>query len=485
MMQSTVSCYECAKEDCDLPDERLRLCKTEINCWKYSHRAFEDEIQYSRGCIRSFTQYELMCNNTEQDNTRHHYQCCLGEFCNNGDFPLLEKYGDGVGALTIVLIGLTLFFLSICAITAYRTKPNKNNASSAHSRRRHATVMFTAKSNSDSIDTDFPSVDDSSNQEYSNDPSIGNGSGFGTSVSIQNNLPKYISLVKSLNNSKYGPEQSLLYLGCRQDECVIVKTYPRIAETRWIREIEIYTKLLHFKHDNILQYIASDKSGPQLWIVTHCPSSGTLINYLKEVPLTEHGMFQACKSLTDGLSYLHKEIKGKKGKGAMAHRNLSAENVFVEKNTVCVIGGFEYAATNDWIAEFDFLEHAYKRYMSPELLRPDFHDEIWSLTSFQQADIYSLSLIFWEICRMYDTESDSVIYVAPFSEWLTNYSREPTIQEMRELIADDRKPGIPDHWQKDPIMNSLKSMIEACWDTNVSERWSLERIKKMLLTLTR
>lgn len=74
------------------------------------------------------------------------------------------------------------------------------------------------------------------------------------------------------------------------------------------------------------------------------------------------------------------------------------------------------------------------------------------LESFRRADIYSLGLIFWEVCRRCVSNGVALEYAAPFYEWLSNSSQDPSIEEMRKLVSlDQRRPPLPNRWHSDAV----------------------------------
>lgn len=79
------------------------------------------------------------------------------------------------------------------------------------------------------------------------------------------------------------------------------------------------------------------------------------------------------------------------------------------------------------------------------------------LEGFRRADIYSLGLVFWEVCRRCISNGVGLEYAAPYSEWLVSGNQEPTIEEMKKLVvADQRRPPIPNRWHSDPVRYYLK-----------------------------
>ena len=74
------------------------------------------------------------------------------------------------------------------------------------------------------------------------------------------------------------------------------------------------------------------------------------------------------------------------------------------------------------------------------------------LESFKRADIYSLGLILWEVCRRCISNGVALEYAMPYSEWLPSSNQEPSIEEMRKLVSfDQRRPSLPNRSHSDPV----------------------------------
>ncbi|XP_058795254.1 uncharacterized protein LOC131666521 isoform X2 [Phymastichus coffea] len=90
MTTSSFTCYQCDKGNCNVPDEQMFLCKTEFNCWK-SLTEFGSSQLESRGCIPTAHHDLYLCNNTKEEfKPRDLYRCCAEEFCNDGNFAVIE-----------------------------------------------------------------------------------------------------------------------------------------------------------------------------------------------------------------------------------------------------------------------------------------------------------------------------------------------------------------------------------------------------------
>ena len=82
------------------------------------------------------------------------------------------------------------------------------------------------------------------------------------------------------------------------------------------------------RHDNILGFIAADIKGSGGWtqmlLVTDYYEQGSLYDVLKVQVLEAPAMVKLCHSIACGLSHLHTEIFGSRGKPAIAHRDIKS-----------------------------------------------------------------------------------------------------------------------------------------------------------------
>ena len=113
-----------------------------------------------------------------------------------------------------------------------------------------------------------------------------------------------------------------------------------------------------------------------------------------------------------GLSHLHTEIFGTRGKPAIAHRDVKTKNILVKRDGSCAIADFGLAVRFD--SEKNEIDvgapnprAGTRRYMSPEVLEETLNGN--SFQAFLMSDIYSLSLVFWELARRTVTGDKMVI----------------------------------------------------------------------------
>ncbi|KAJ8679453.1 hypothetical protein QAD02_015240 [Eretmocerus hayati] len=529
IIQHKLKCYECDSENCDLDDElSYTVCQDAILCWKTSVREADGKTRGHRGCLKDRDHVPLYCNKHLQGGkpTNMHarldrgyftIECCQEDFCNNGTLPLLQDSTDTASlgnlfSISLVLLGLVLVLIPIVygAFRYFKRSKSRSNRSTCQrknlleSRTEPSILAFSSSgSTGGGTNSSYPhelratAAGDSTLKEYLEGQSLTSGSGSGLPLLVQRTLARQVALAECLSKSggsgggggcsgSFGRE---IWRGIWHGENVAVKIYYSRDEAMWARETEVYSQLLPSRHDNILGYVGSDMTSragcTQLWLATHYHPFGSLYSYLDQLPkpFNHQQMFNICLSIGNGLLYLHTEIHGTQGKPAMAHRNLKSKNVLVKSNGACVIADLAHAVTHDKLVNDRFdIKQGSKRYMSPELLDQTYDPQC--LESYCRADVYSLGLIFWEVCRKCLCNGQAFSYSLPFSEWLAGGCREPTLEEMHKLVVvDQRRPTVPNRWHSDPTLAGMGVMMEECWHTKPAARLPILRVRKTLVKL--
>ncbi|KAF2366093.1 GS domain [Trinorchestia longiramus] len=226
------------------------------------------------------------------------------------------------------------------------------------------------------------------------------GSGSGLPLLVQRTIAKQIQLVQNIGKGRYGE----VWLGRWRGEKVAVKIFFTTDEASWFRETEIYQTVL-LRHDNILGFVAADIKGTGSWtqmlLITDYHEHGSLFQYLSFNTITQASLVRMAHSIAAGLSHLHAEIFGTRGKPAIAHRDIKSKNILVKRNGECCIADFGLAVKyNSSNRTVDLGSAAHprvgtRRYMAPELLSGQ--ADVTCFDTLKMADIYSFSLVIWEL----------------------------------------------------------------------------------------
>lgn len=414
-------------------------------------------------------------------------ECCKGDYCNNGTFPELEPIhavtriessDTYIVKLCFAIFG-PIFVLGSCAILIILCMKRSHQKRLLATRGKQDVETYYANEENNLLRV--TSAGDSTLKEYLQH-SMTSGSGSGLPLLVQRTIAKQVTLVECIGKGRYGE----VWRGIWYGENVAIKIFFSRDEQSWKRETEIYSTIL-LRHNNILEYIGSDmtsrNSCTQLWLITHYYPLGSLYDHLNRNALSHYEMITICASIANGLVHLHTEIFGTEGKPAIAHRDLKSKNILVRENGTCVIADFGLAVTHTQVTgKIDLGDNpkvGTKRYMAPELLEESINMECFE--ALRRADIYAVSLIFWETCRRTISCGIAEEYKVPYYDVVSN---DPSFEEMRKvLVTDNYRPSLPNRWASDPLLNGMAKLMRECWHQNPSVRLPALRIKKTLQKL--
>ncbi|XP_046990515.1 bone morphogenetic protein receptor type-1B [Schistocerca americana] len=311
------------------------------------------------------------------------------------------------------------------------------------------------------------------------------GSGSGLPLLVQRTIAKQIQMVHSVGKGRYGE----VWLAKWRGEKVAVKVFFTTEEASWFRETEIYQTVL-MRHENILGFIAADIKGTGSWtqmlLITDYHENGSLHDYLQTHVLDSSSLLTLALSAASGVAHLHTEIFGTRGKPAISHRDIKSKNILVKKNGECAIADFGLAVR--YISESNEIDIApntrvgTRRYMAPEVL-----DETLDTTAFEafkMADMYSLGLVFWEMCRRCVTGNKHTAaddYQLPYYDCVPS---DPSFEDMHTVVCIKKiRPIISERWYSDEVLRTLTKIMQECWHPNPAVRLTALRVKKTLCKL--
>jgi bone morphogenetic protein receptor type-1B len=262
------------------------------------------------------------------------------------------------------------------------------------------------------------------------------GSGAGLPLLVQRTIAKQVEMKRRIGQGRYGE----VWLATWRGERVAVKTFFTTEEASWFRETEIYQTVL-MRHTNILGFIAADIKGTGGWtqmlLVTDYYERGSLHDYLQITTLDTEAMARLTHSIACGVSHLHTEISGARGKPAIAHRDIKSRNILVRNDGTAVIADFGLAVRHS--VETNSIDISpntrvgTRRYMAPEILDGTIRSD--SFESLRAADIYSLGLVLWEVCRRTRGQGRKAAVedaLPPFHGWVP---ADPSQQDMHQVLA--------------------------------------------------
>jgi len=270
---------------------------------------------------------------------------------------------------------------------------------------------------------------------------------------------------------------------------VAVKVFFTTEEASWFRETEIYQTVL-LRHSNLLGFIAADIKGTGGWtqmlLITDYHQHGSLHDYLQANTLDPEASVKLAYSAIQGLSHLHTEIFGTKGKPAIAHRDVKSKNILVKADGSAAIADFGLAVRfNSETNEVDIAPNTRvgtRRYMAPEVLSETLDKT--SFESFKASDIYSFGLVLWEIARRTLTGekvAQAEDYQLPYYDCVPP---DPSFDAMHLVVVEQGvRPGLPQRWDSCETLRTLARLMAECWHGNPQVRLTALRVKKSLSKL--
>ncbi|KAE8581708.1 hypothetical protein XENTR_v10024910 [Xenopus tropicalis] len=275
-----------------------------------------------------------------------------------------------------------------------------------------------------------------------------------------------------------------------QYETVAVKIFPFQEFPSWRNESRIFADA-NLKHENVLRFITTETRGTGLrreyWIITAFHARGNLKDYLAGHLLNWATFLRMSGSIVSGVAHLHSDSAPcGAAKVPIAHRDIKSTNILVRSDCRCLVCDFGIAVRLDPALTSEDLANSGQvgtaRYMAPEVLESRVNLE--DLESFKQMDVYSLSLVLWELGTRCDASGETRSYELPFG---SKVREQPCVETMRDLVLHGRvRPEIPPSWGSHPGLNILRDTITECWDHDPEARLTAhcvaERFKLMAQT---
>ncbi|KAI2804746.1 Activin receptor type-1 [Blomia tropicalis] len=482
-----VRCYQCEYESCE--EELFQECITNHFCFTSTtleHNDGIDMIAQKRGCedmglvchFRNITRHEVLNSKLQMD-------CCNTDYCNGNHVPFPQLpiqlgYDNLWNTVFIISFStISILILYISYLLYKRINGGKLFPKREQSYQNNANHVEREYLNSDYKPEVKVTLPGESTLGVIDDGTVTSGSGSGYPLLVQRTLAKQITLISCIGQGRYGEVWKGLF---HYDE-VAVKIFYSRDEASWHREIEIYSTMI-VKNENILPFIGSDvtsvNSCTQLWLVTTYYPLGSLFDYLNMNTLTIETMYSVMISIVSGVCHLHTEVFGTHGKPAIAHRDIKSKNILMKTDRTCCIADFGLAVTHKQTLLNVALNHRVgtKRYMAPEVLKLALQEN--NFQSYMMADLYSLSLVLWEIVRRTESKHYPAFnYMVPYQGMVAS---DPSFDDMRRLVCDDnRRPEIPK--EIETHLPKLSNIIKETWSGNPKTRLPALRIKKSLINI--
>ncbi|CAI5534163.1 unnamed protein product [Closterium sp. Naga37s-1] len=174
----------------------------------------------------------------------------------------------------------------------------------------------------------------------------------------------------------------------------------------------------------------------RICIVTKFMEGGTLNDLLRRrqgKSLSLNDAVNVARDVAQAMAFLHKN--------GMIHRDLKSANILLDKEGHAVVGDFGVARLKGERGEMTKEVGTY-RWMAPEA----FGTSPWPVT--HKADVYSFGIVLWEV----------LTGGVPFADY-------SPLQAAVAVALNGARPTIPES-----LPESLRSLIQRCWDKTPKER---------------
>ncbi|XP_070536363.1 atrial natriuretic peptide receptor 1-like isoform X2 [Ptychodera flava] len=203
-----------------------------------------------------------------------------------------------------------------------------------------------------------------------------------------------------------------------------------------------FKELRDLRHANINQFVGACVDPPEICIVTHYCSKGSLQDVLENDNIKLDWLFKLsfASDIAKGMAYLH-------ASPIHSHGNLKSTNLLIDSRWVCKITDFDLTRLREGQEEIkytEYVEYARKLWTAPELLNLD----IPLQKGTQKGDVYSFGIILQEI----------LVRGGPYCM----YNMEPRdiIEKVKTGVSPYFRPKVPMDTGDERILD----LMRICWE---------------------
>uniref|UniRef100_A0ABM0M6S0 Guanylate cyclase n=1 Tax=Saccoglossus kowalevskii TaxID=10224 RepID=A0ABM0M6S0_SACKO len=263
---------------------------------------------------------------------------------------------------------------------------------------------------------------------------------FGSKISHSSKFSNDTA-VQSTTNSHEGA-QMFTRVGRYQSNLVAIKPV-RKKSVHITRELLMeFKELRDLRHANINQFVGACVDAPEICIVTHYCSKGSLQDVLENDNIKLDWLFKLsfASDIAKGMAYLH-------ASPIQSHGNLKSTNCLIDSRWVCKITDFDLIRFREGQTEIKYthyIEYARKLWTAPELL--NMGDT--PLKGTQKGDVYSFGIILQEI----------VVRGGPYC--MFNMEPEDIISRVKDGTSPYFRPKVP----LDSGDERILDLMRICWE---------------------
>ncbi|KAL1494020.1 hypothetical protein ABEB36_009693 [Hypothenemus hampei] len=262
---------------------------------------------------------------------------------------------------------------------------------------------------------------------------------------------------------------------------VAIKEYNSQGKQYYLNESKIFQNSV-LTHENIVYYIAAhEPDSERMLVITEYIANGSLRQFLKNNPVTPEELFDMVLGVCRGLNYLHEEILGSNmsRKPSITHNNINSSNILVNSLKLCRLCDFARATSfqSRNVSGQAVTLPSDLRYAAPEIL---LETTPTTVEFFTRADIYSFSIVIWEIMNRCNVTVNNQ-YQIPFDEELEALQLDVTRDNLLELVEERCvRPVVRNEWLKHSLLRPIVKIMLECWNGTPTARLTGLRIKKTL-----
>ena len=299
---------------------------------------------------------------------------------------------------------------------------------------------------------------------------------------------------------------------------VAIKVFSSKKEFYFKNELQLYN-LRQLKHENILKFVKAKKVDNEFWLITAYQEKGSLLNFLREARLDLSELVQICLDIARALAYLHGQNNDRL---TIAHLGIRPANVLLNsalraclcdfelsrvfRNSKPLFGGDPKSSTKT-DSDLQTASTDTIHYLAPEVLGGLINT--WEtpvkcvdlyIDSLLKTDIYSCSLVCWEILNCLETNEPrqndqsmngrQVADKQPVDKYRMAFESCKNVEEIIECVVVRReRPRIEKRWQSNCLLNLFCQTMTECWEHDPKKRLTsirlLERLKSIYNSINR
>ncbi|XP_077994096.1 atrial natriuretic peptide receptor 2-like [Glandiceps talaboti] len=331
---------------------------------------------------------------------------CTGEICSTRNF-------DQVSVVAVVCSIIGLGIIGVIGYIVYRN-------------RKYEEELMNKLWKIDYYDISFTST--------------GSKSHFGSKLSHTSKFSGDTA-IHSTTNSNDG-NQMFTRVGRYQGNLVAIKQV-RKRSVHVTRDLLMeFKELRDMRHGNINQFVGACIDPPDICIVTHYCSKGSLQDVLENDNIKLDWLFKLsfASDIAKGMAYLH-------ASPIHSHGNLKSTNTLIDSRWVCKITDFDLIKFKEGQTEIkysEYAEYARRLWTAPELLNLDPIPQ----SGTQKGDVYSFGIILQEI----------LVRGGPFC--MFNMEPREIIDKVKEGQSPYFRPKVP----MDSGDERILDLMRICWE---------------------